>query len=643
MSNRIFPLVALAACLAPAIPALAGEQTQTTSPTVKPNGEVGMTSYITLPFSSTVIWDSWGSSPGLSPMNLFWQNGTWFNTQSNLTGAQIAAQSYTARATVPASGAQRWEDTFEASQPATLFPGEPSWIAADRNANCCSSPEFTAWVNWVKARPNLPIMANDGGQMGFDFRPWKGSWGHISPLMPLAPADCPPGMASCTYGDWYAYRWGQTAKLSGAYGIMLSDFSDSQPSQMSFTQGFNPEIIAGFEKAEKIMVPAGTTSQQSAWIATNAMAAWNDYLSIGYANFYHALAEDLANGTGHPSLVWDQCGDWPAWRRFYGNDQRLFRGRISSRNYACIWDDQTMQMGRSGQDPVWGLGGYAIAAAREPSMRNGANLEANDSAYWQAIANFNPSLSAADQQEKGLKLLKRSWLEASWAHVATRSGNVRRALAFMSRDYWDAGTIDSTLQTLITTIYPTAPFGMAVYYSVAAERALEPQVATGNYGAAYYNPTELMNFKNAGVAVDYFVSDAALPVIQPQARPAAWVVLENPQLIPTAEMQALQAIAPVLTSVQQVQAFAEAPLAYSSGLTGLGFYDQNKRLIITATNPSTSTVYGSITLQGLANGTYTMLDLFANTPTTITVTSGKAVIPVTVARWDTMAFAITPG
>jgi hypothetical protein len=614
---------------------------QTLSPTITRQGLVGQTSYYTLPFVSKVIWDSWGSSPGLSPVNLFWQYGNIFNNGNTMVGAQIAAQSYTARGTVPASGSQRWEDTFEASQPASLFPGEPFWIAADRNANCCSSPEFKAWVNWVKARPNLPIMANDGGQMGFDFRPWHGSWGHISPLMPLAAADCPPGMASCTYGDWYAYQWGQTAARSGAYGIMLSDFSDSQPSQMSTVQGFNPEIIAGFQKTENITVPPGTTAQQSAWIDANAIGAWNDYLALGYANFYHALAQQLAAATGHAALVHDQCGDWPAWRRFYGNDQRLMRTHISTANYTCIWDDQTVQMGRSGKDPIWGLGGYAIAAAREPDMRNGANLEANDPAYWQAIASFNPSLSAADQQEKGLKLLKRSWLEGSWAHVATRgSGVVRRALAFISRDYWDAGQIDPTVQTLITTIFPTAPFGMAVYYSVAAERALEPQVAAGNLGATYYNPDGLMAFKNAGVPVDYFVSDAALPALQQSAKPAAWVVLEHPELIPANEMQMLQAIAPVLTSVQQVQSFTGAPLSFSPGLTGMAFYDQSKRLILTVTNPSTGNLSGTVTLTGLAAGTYSMLDLFANQTTSFTVSSNQVALPIQVARWDTMAFAI---
>jgi hypothetical protein len=600
-----------------------------------------MTSYTTLPFVSSIYTTSWGSSAGLSPANLFWQSGSQFTNTSTMAAALAAAQGLTAQGLVPASGSQRWEDTYEASQPANLFPGEPSSIAADRNNNCCSTPEFQAWVQWTQAHPNLPIMANDGGSMPVYYRPWQGSWGHVSPLMPLAASDCPPGMATCTYGDWYAYRWGQTANLSGAYGIMLSDFSDSQPMQLSTVQGFNPEIIAGFQAAEKVTVPSGTPSQQSAWIIANAMSAWNDYLSLGYGKFFGALAQRLTAATGQQSLVLDQCGLWPSLRRFFGMDQRLFTSVILSRNYVCEWDDQSMQVGRAGQDPAWGVGGYAIAAAREPNMRNGANLEANDTAYWQAIASFNPTLDAADQQEKGLKLLKRSWLEGSWAHIATRTGRIRRAMAFMSRDYWDAGEIDPTLQSLITSIYPAASFGFAVYYSAAAERAVEQQVTVNAYSLAYYNPNELFAMKNAGVPVDYFVSDAALATLQPAAKPAAWVILEHPELIPTAEMQALTAIAPVLTSTQQIQSFANAPLAFTSGLTGIGFYDQKNRLILTVTNTASSTVAGFATLRGLANGTYNMLDLFANHTTSFTVTSGQATIPLTVTRWDTQAFAIT--
>ena len=49
---------------------------------------------------------------------------------------------------------------------------------------------------------------------------------------------------------------------------------------------------------------------------------------------------------------------------------------------------------RSTSPPMQELAGFVIAAAREPLMRNGANLEADDPAYWSAIAQFYPSLSS---------------------------------------------------------------------------------------------------------------------------------------------------------------------------------------------------------------------------------------------------------
>ncbi len=633
--GRLLLCVAPAAMLSVLEPAL--------SAPLDVQGETGVTSYTTLPFQTSVFGTSWGASAGLSPANLFWQSGTHFTNANTMTAARQTAASMTAQGVVPAGGSQRWEDTYEASQPSSLFPGEPSWVQNDRQGDCCSTPEFQAWVAWMRARPTLAIMANDGGSFPVYMRQWSASYGHVSPLMPLAAGDCPPGMTACTYADWYAYRWGQTAALSGAYGIMLSDFSDSQPSDLSSAVGYNPAIVKNFAAAEHVVVPSGSTASQSAWIAAHAINAWNDYLSMGYGHFYAALAARLTSATGQQALVIDQCSLWPSLRRAYGTDERIFANLVSPKSYVCEWDDQSMQVGRGGQDPVWGVGAYAIAAAREPNERNGANLEANDSAYWAAIANFNPTLSAADQQEKGLKLLKRSWLEASWAHIATRTGTVRRALAFMSRDYWDVGTLDPTLQKLISSIVPTRPFGFAVYYSTTAERAVEQRVVANASAQSYYNPAELLTIKNAGVPVDYFVSDAGLSYLTAAAKPAAWVVLEHPELIPAAEMSALKWVAPVLTSVAQVRSFSNAPLSFSAGLTGTGFYDQNNRLIVTVTNPASTSVSGTVTLNGLADGTYTALDLFGGGTCQLTVVSGRVSAPITVQRWDTQAFAISPG
>jgi hypothetical protein len=638
---RLFCVIAASAVVAAAPTAWAAcliGSTAKCAATINSSGLVGQTSYTALPFVSSVYQLSWGSSPSLSPANLFWQSGSNFTNTQTMANAKIASSSLTAQGIVPASGSQRWEDTYEASLPASQFPGEPSWINDDRQ-QIAGQPEFVAWAAWENAHQNLFLVGADGGSEAAEFRPWGGSWGHISPLMPLPAADAPPGMTNATYGDWYAYRWGQTAYLSGAYGIQLSDFSDSQPSQPSWIEGFNPEIIAAFSAMIHQTIPGTTVAQKATYINANLTNAWNDYLALGYASFFYSLSTQLSFNTGRAGLVIDQCGMWPSARRFYGTDQTTIASIVGTANYICIWDDQTMQVGRSGEPMVWGIGGMVLAAAREPDIRNGANLSANDANFWQATATFWSNLSPAEQQERGLKELKRAWLETAWSQIATRQGTTRRAMAFMSRDYWDSGSIDTQVQTLIQTIVPTQPFGFALYYSNAAERQVETTVpASGDLNASYMNPDILMNFKNGGGAVDYYVATAGLSSLQAASKPAAWLVLDG--TLPAAELASLKNIAPVLTSLSAAKSFANAPLAYSVGLTGIGFYDQSGRLIVTVTNQGTSTVNGKVTLKTLPTGTYVATDLFTNATVRFTVASGSGNLPVAVTRWDTRAFSI---
>jgi hypothetical protein len=313
---------------------------------------------------------------------------------------------------------------------------------------------------------------------------------------------------------------------------------------------------------------------------------------------------------------------------------------VGTANYICIWDDQTMQVGRSGQSMIWGIGGMVLAAAREPDIRNGANLSADDDEFWRATATFWPNLSTADQHERGLKELKRVWLETAWSQVATREGTSRRAMAFMSRDYWDGGKLDAKVTQLIRTIVPTKPFGFALYYSNAAERTQEARVpAHGDLNATYMSPDILMNFKNGGGAVNYYVATAGLAKLQAASKPAAWLVLDGP--VPAAEMAKLKAIAPVLTSLGAAKTFANAPLTYTNGLTGIGFYDQNNRLIVTVTNQGAGALNGKATLKSLPAGNYAATDLFTGAVIRFAVGTTGGALPVTVTRWDTRAFSIT--
>jgi hypothetical protein len=648
-------LAALLALAAARTEARAGEPTDG-------HGNFGRTSYFTLPFAQNVYKTCWSCSPYQEPGQLFFQSNpqSAFNNPATMQTARAGAATIEASGVVPISSQQRWEDTYETTFPAGTFPNEPAWIAADRVSGGYSvDPAFVAWGNFIQSRPQYWDTAFDGGTMPSEsnyFRSWGGQWGHISPATPLDAADCPPGKTTCTWGDLFAYRWAQTAALSGAYGVALSDFGDSQPARTSNYHNFNARVIASFAAATGTAVPSGSVASQAQWIMANATVAWNDFLAQSYGAFFSALSTQIGAATGKQSLVIDQCSLSPSYRRWFGTDQRIIAKNVSPANYLCIWDDQQIQVGRYGPvavPPMQELGGAVLAAAREPLMRNGANIEADDSAYWSAISLFYPTLSASDQTEVGYKLMKRLWLWQSWAHIADRSGKVRRALAFTSRDYWDVGTLTALgpLTTLIQTIYPTQPFGPALYYSTAVERAVEQQQGgMQGVGAAdnfYMGPNVLQSFIDKGGVVGYYVSDAALGSIsQSQANaPSAWIVLNDQGLMPSSERNQLAAIAPVVPSLAVLAAMPNQPLAFTGGLTGFGFYDQSHRLIIVVSNPSTqptaTALTGTIKLSTLTGTSYTATDLFTNATSSLTVSGGHASLPVTLARWDTRVFALT--
>jgi hypothetical protein len=625
-------------------------------------GNYGKTSYLTLPFASNVYQNCWACSSYLEPGQLFFENNpkSFFNNAQMMATARYGATGLEDAGILPNGVAQRWEDTYAASFPPGTFPKAPAGVDYDStNGNLSNDGAFVAWRDFITNHPQYWDMAFDGGTMPSDpsyYRAWGGQWGFISPLTPLDAADCPTGMKSCTWGDLYASRWAKSTALSGGYNIALSDFSDSQPLEPTNYHNFNPRVIAAFEKQSGVTVPAGTVQQQAKWIFANVPTHWNDFLSQGYATFFSALSTQIGAATGKQSVVIDQCGWSPSYRRWFGTDERIIATKLKPSNYMCIWDDQQIQSGRYGPvtfPPMQEVAGYVLAAAREPLMRNGANIEADDAAYWDAIASFYPSLSATAQKEVGAKLLKRLWVWSSWAHIADRSGNVRRALAFASRDYWDAGSLASLdpLTSLIQTIYPAQPFGPAVYYSGSVEHTREHQQGVqngpGTFDFYYLAPSVLQTFVDAGGVAGYYVSDAALGKIGKKLTnaPSAWIVLDAQNEMTSSEMSQLKAIAPVVTTPAALAALPNQPLSFTGGLTGFGFYDQNKRLIVVVTNPSTqptaAAITGTIKLGTLKASSYTATDLFTNATSKLTVSKNQATMPVTVGRWDTRVFALT--
>jgi hypothetical protein len=113
------------------------------------------------------------------------------------------------------------------------------------------------------------------------------------------------------------------------------------------------------------------------------------------------------------------------------------------------------------------------------------------------------------------------------------------------------------------------------------------------------------------------------------------------QAPPSSELDKLKSIAPVFTSLQSALSYSGRPLQYPSGLTGMAFWDQHNRLIVTASNPGTSAVKGAVTLKTLPSGTYSALDLFTGAKSNFTISNGVGWFMTDVDRWDTRAYAIT--
>jgi hypothetical protein len=230
----------------------------------------------------------------------------------------------------------------------------------------------------------------------------------------------------------------------------------------------------------------------------------------------------------------------------------------------------------------------------------------------------------------------------------------------MSRDYWDVGTLTApslgSLETAIQSVVPARPFGPAIYYSTSIERSVE-QVQAAAAGASIYSPwnlymqpSDLQAFLDSGSASAYYVSDAALSAISQSAgnAPSAWMVIDPTNSLPEWEQNQLAAVAPVVTSASQLAALPDQPLTFPKGLTGFGFFDQNGRLIIVTSNPSTdpgaASITGTFTFSGTGfrDGLHNWTNLLTGESGSLYFSNGWSSAFRTIDRWDTEAYEIDP-
>lgn len=590
---------------------------------------------------------SWGASNGQSPALLFWFEGRHFQDPAILREARRSAAGIRKSGRVPMSGIQRWQDTFVRSLPRSRFPGAPPSV----NGQYANIAEFAAWARWVEAHPQYLDTHRDGGSFPPEFRAWGGMHGHINPLMPLDPGDRPAGMTGGTYGDLIALRWAETAVKMGATGIGLSDFADSLPHGSTSQHDFNPRIIAAFEEATGISVPGQTVPEKADVILSQHFNRWTDFWCEGWAEFFAALLRETKARSSHAPLLIEQAAFGPSMFRTRALDPRIVQGRIGTEPIVYHIDGMTMSPERAGTSMAETIRVNGTFAAYEPDARFGGNLSSDDGLFWQGVDRHWAAMTPEMRRARGLGSLKRLWLENGWLHVADRAGGVRRGMAFLQRSYWDEGKISGDILRALREIVPARPFGPAFYYSAAIGRARENDVGRLRlHESATYLGSDSRTYTDlrdgAGVASGYFVSDAALPALAPEARPSAWIVLERfdprtgADLLPPDELDALRRTAPVLSTMDEIRR-SPMPLSYGPGATGIGFYTADGDLVVTVSNTRGTPQDTQVTLRTLPGRKAEARALFAPGRFPLDVEGGEAHLSVHLAPWDTEVFKIS--
>ena len=608
------------------------------------------------PLLSDVSQQSWGASQGLAPQQMFWQQVP--NYQEKKDAINRAAAGIEASGKMPCGGMQLWQDAFARSHPKGTYPGAPGRLNDGEYADL---PGHQAWVEWVEKRPQYLGVGRDNQSLPGHYREWGGSWGYVSPAVPLDGGDYPEHYEGdrAYYADWLADRLGKLSGFTGAPCFGFSDFYDGHP-HTPVKNYFNPRIIEDFQRRTGVNLKGSTLSDQAEEIQQDHALEWDDFWAERWAYGWAAIAREIERNTGKEAWLKTQSSFTVAGMRAHAVDARAILEQMSADNiFFLVQTVQHLHSGEVVRPESYSSAVLGTYAAREPDARYGQMLESSHEEFWGPVAATWPDLSASEREELGWKRLKRVWLESGWTHVATRQGDVRRAAEAFQRHYWDQGEIDDAWLERVQDIYPARPFGPALYYSVALERVYEERVAKDNrnylkdayLGSGVQAVTDL---REAGVPFNYYVSDATLSSLGDGYKPSAWLVperyLDEQDRLPAGELQELEKVAPVLSSEE---AKAQSPLKLSTTqagrtITGYGFFDQQGRLIVVASDQikldesgDPGAVKATVSLD-LPDGSYRAEELFSEKAVDFEVRSGTGAFDITVDRWDTQVFAITP-
>ena len=539
-------------------------------------------------------------------------------------------------------GFQLWNKTFERAQ-----SGEYN-----------DDPAFQAWLDWIEDRPRY-LGRDRNGNLHYG-----NGWGYVSPLVRLDANDVPPGFTGQTayYADWQAYKVSTLAEAGSTYGLFMSDFFDSHPT--NGTSGvfdyFHPRMIDDFEAHSGVTLASGSLTQQITDIRQNHTLAWLDYFVDGWSYNWAALTDAVRTRTGKEPLIINQTSfSAAAMRRHGGVDPRVLLSQPKINPDNILFMSQALQSFVVKGEPLpesFEMIFTGIHAARTPDARVGQIISAEVDDFWKSVEENWPNLNDRRRTELGKKRLKRVWLASGWGHIAMPNGEVRRSAGHWERHYHDRGTIDPQVVGLLQEVNPTKPFGPALYYSVSIERKVEEEANTANTIVNGYlgeHLTPATNLNENGVPLAYFASDAIIDNSHQVAAPSAWIIPDRVEELPVEERNRLAAVAPVLSGSEALD--HQHPIRFStsaSGRTvvGYAFYDQDGRLIVVVgdrikfgeSNNSLPGITASIEidLPGVADGQYTAQDLQSDQSVNYTITNGEATLNVPLDRWDTRVLAL---
>ena len=578
----------------------------------------------------------WGA-PGVWPEQLFWESVAEVENNRGVTLSGAAGLEAEHRA--PVMGLVAWGyDLIVANGGNAAYPYDYS--ARD------GYKQYAAWMN---------PRAEDY----FALNPYTGeisypSQGYISFGMPMTRADISNGAAAQSFGEWSGERIGKLLLHLDCRGVFAADYFIG----MNYNTDAHPQLLDKFAAWAGVSIPAtaATDVDRYNYVTRNHGSKWSDFVVESQASFFVTIGKTLLAGGKTPFLS-GQIHFEPGVLRGSGVDPRVWYERLPGDYWFFVVETQAGD-GR-GTSSYWtSTYGIGATACREPRVRIGSMLSADDQYFW-PVATSNGWSS-----EVGRLYLKHDWLSAGWTYIATADGSVRRAAQAFQRSYWDDGSTDPAhIDTLLGHI-PRHPFGPALYYSVNVEKSFEsPRAATDpedtpNYYYFYeYLQRGISNPKAAmihgadayyglqqGLNLGYWVGDRVDPTVLPKAnRPSAWL-LYNTGRLPAAERAKLETVAPVydlMNSTDAAAALASSPVyATGLGLNLIAFVDQNDSVVIMVSNIESSAVSGTLEFSDVHDGVFPCNGLLGTPSGALTISGHTGRLAITVPAYDTIVYEI---